>query len=270
MPLIRGHHTFDDQFVQIPNAWMRDNRLTLKARGLLAQIMTHREDWSLSINRLAQDNGEGKHAIRAAIAELEKFGYLTRDQVNDKRFGEAVWVTTDPEGAENPLSDLPLSEIPLSENQTTKNNTLLEEHLEEEHSKNTSKRELFEEFWKEYPRKVDRAKALRAFKSALNRAEFEQILAGTIAYRNDANRKPEFTKYPATWLNADAWENEIAPSPDSEAAERARLRREREKAATDQFLAEQRQLEANVTGPKLCVHGKTIALCLPCSKAADA
>ena len=41
MPLIRGHHTFDDQFVQIPNAWMRDNRLSLKARGLLAQIKTH-------------------------------------------------------------------------------------------------------------------------------------------------------------------------------------------------------------------------------------
>ena len=266
MPLIRGHHTFDDQFVQIPNAWMRDNRLSLKARGLLAQIMTHREDWSLSINRLAQDNGEGKHAIRAAIAELEQFGYLVRDQINDKRFGEAVWVTTDPEGSNDPLAENPLSEIPLSENQTTKNNTLLEEQLLEEHSKNTKAKELFEEFWKEYPRKVDRAKALRAFKSALTRASFEEILAGAIAYRLDTSRDAQFTKYPATWLNADSWENEIAPSPDSEAAERARLRREREKAASDQFLAEQRRIEAQAAAPVTCQHGKTIALCLPCSK----
>ena len=264
MPLIRGHHTFDDQFVQIPNAWMRDNRLSLKARGLLAQIMTHRENWSLSINRLAQDNGEGKHAIRAAIGELEKFGYLVRDQVNDKRFGEAVWVTTDPEGADYPLAENPLSEIPLSENQTTKNNTLLEEQLLEEHSKNTKAKELFEEFWKEYPRKVDRAKALRAFKSALNRATFEQILAGAIAYKNDSSRDSQFTKYPATWLNADAWENEIAPSPDSEAAERARLRRERELEASKRFLEEQRQQATQAGAIPTCQHGENIARCRLC------
>jgi hypothetical protein len=268
MPLVRGHHAFDDQFVQIPNAWMRDNRLSLKARGLIAQIMTHRENWSLSINRLALDNNEGKHAIRQAIAELEKFGYLVRDQVNDKRFAEAIWTTRDP--FEIPLSENPLSEIPLSENRTTKNNNLLEEQLIEENTKNTTKRDLFDEFWSEYPRKVDRAKAVRAFKSALNRTSFEEILAGAIAYRNDTNRKPEFTKYPATWLNSDSWENEILPSPDSEAAERAKLRREREKAATEQFLAEQRRLEESVKPPVLCNHGKTIALCLPCSKDLDA
>lgn len=268
MPLIRGHHSFDDQFVQIPNAWMRDHRLSLKARGLLAQIMTHRENWSLSINRLAIDNGEGKHAIRQAIAELEKFGYLVRDQVNDKRFAEAIWTTQDP--FDNPLAENPLSENPLSENQTTKNNTLLEEHLEEEHAKNTNKRELFEEFWREYPRKVDRAKALKAFKSALTRTDFEQILAGAIAYRNDANRDPQYTKYPATWLNADSWENEIQPSKDSEAAERARIRREKEREASEAFLAEQRRIEAQASAPKLCFHGKTIALCLPCSKEVNA
>jgi hypothetical protein len=267
MPLIRGHHSFDDQFVQIPNAWMRDGRLSLKARGLMAQIMTHREDWSLSINRLAIDNGEGKHAIRQAIAELEKYGYLVRDQVNDKRFAEAIWTTQDP--FDLPLAEKPLSEIPLSENQATKNNTLLEEQLLEEHSKNTKAKELFEEFWSQYPRKVDRAKALRAFKSALTRTTFEEILAGAIAYRNDTARKPEFTKYPATWLNADSWENEIAPSPDSEAAERSRIRREKEREATQQFLAQQREAEVGAT-IKLCQHGLTIARCLPCAKEINA
>jgi len=268
MPLVRGHHAFDDQFVQIPNAWMRDNRLSLKARGLMAQIMTHRENWSLSINRLALDNNEGKHAIRQAIAELEKFGYLMRDQVNDKRFAEAIWVTQDP--FENPLSENPLSDIPLSENRTTKNNIIKEDHLIEENTNKTNKRDLFEEFWNEYPRKVDRAKALRAFKSALTRTSFEAILSAAIAYKNDSNRKPEFTKYPATWLNSDSWENEILPSPDSEAAERAKLRREREKAASNEFLAEQRRLEAATKAPVLCSHGKTIALCLPCAKDLDA
>jgi len=268
MPLIRGYHSFDDQFVQIPNAWLRDSRISLKARGLMAQIMTHREDWSLSINRLASDNGEGKHAIRQAIAELEKFGYLVRDQVNDKRFAEAIWTTHDP--FEIPLAENPLSEIPLSENQTTKNNTLLEDHLEEEHLKNTKTKELFEAFWTEYPRKVDRAKAFRAFKSALNRTTFEEILAGVIAYRTDPLRKTEFTKYPTTWLNADSWENEISPSPDSEAAERSKQRRERELEASRAYLAELKAQEAESSAPKTCRHGKNLALCLPCSKETNA
>ena len=35
MPLIRGYHSFDDHFTQIPNSWLRDTRLSLKAIGLL-------------------------------------------------------------------------------------------------------------------------------------------------------------------------------------------------------------------------------------------
>jgi hypothetical protein len=139
------------------------------------------------------------------------------------------------------------------------------EPLQETNNRNA----LFDEFWKEFPLKKDKGKAIKAFRSAMTRATFEQILAGAIAYRNDTARKPEFTKYPATWLNADSWENEIAPSPDSEAAERSRIRREKEREATQQFLAEQRQAEAGAT-LKLCQHGLTIARCLPCAKEINA
>jgi hypothetical protein len=100
-------------------------------------------------------------------------------------------------------------------------------------------KELFNEFWNEYPRKVDRGKALKAFKSALKRAKFEDILAGAIAYRNDPTRKPEFTKYPATWLNADAWEN-AAALPEVKAANEAR--RLKEKDASDAYLREQEEI----------------------------
>ena len=35
MPVIRGHHSFDNHFTQIPNHWLRDSRLSFKARGLM-------------------------------------------------------------------------------------------------------------------------------------------------------------------------------------------------------------------------------------------
>lgn len=254
MPLIRGHHSFDEQFAQIPNAWLRDNRLSLKARGLLSLIMSHSQGWSLSINSVANQNQEGKDAIRSAIAELESYGYLTRSQVNERgKFGEAIWTTHDP-------ADLPMSENPMTDNPTPKNTNTKEEQLKEIDAH-------FVEFWNAYPKKLDKAKAFRAFKSAMKRAKFEDILAGVIAYRNDPQRNPEFTKYPASWLNADAWENTVTPSADSEAAERARIRREREKEASARFLAEQRAQEAQASGPKLCEHGKNLALCIPCTKA---
>jgi hypothetical protein len=255
MPLIRGHHSFDDHFTQIPNDWLRDGRLSFKARGVLALIMSHRQGWSLSIASIANSAQEGKDAIRSAVKELEDHGYLRRTQLNEGgRFGEAVWVTQD-------RADLPLADNPTSDNPHTKKTI-----NKEEHTKEIKAEELFDEFWNAYPRKLDKAKAFRAFKSALKRSKFEDILAGVIGYRNDPTRNPDFTKYPATWLNSDSWENELTPSPDSEAAERAKLRREKERLATQALLEQQRlQAQNSAPAPK-CEHGKLVALCLPCTK----
>ena len=253
MPLIRGHHAFDDHFTQIPNAWLRDERLSFKARGLMALVMSHSKGWSLSINSLANQNQEGKDAIRSAIIELEKFGYLTRTQVNDAgRFGESVWTTHDP-GA--PLADLPMAENPTTDNPTPKNNNLKEEQV-----KNNNE-QLFIEFWNAYPRKLDKAKAFRAFKAAIKRATFEDILAGVIAYRNDPKRDPDYTKYPATWLNSDAWENAAGTgvSPHTE-------RNERERQRSAELLAQMKQQEALAAPPPKCEHGSTIARCRECLK----
>lgn len=227
MPLIRGHHTFDDHFAQIPNQWLRDNRLSFKARGVLAMIMSHREGWSLSINSIAAQNQEGKDAIRSAIQELQTAGYLYRTQANEGgKFGEAVWVTQDP-------SDLPMTENPTTDNPTPKNTN----NKEDQYKKNIE--DLFLEFWNAYPKKLDKAKAFRSFKAALKRANFEDILAGVIAYRNDPTRNPDFTKYPASWLNADSWENAATLPEVRQAAEEKRLK---EKTRSEAFLQEQAEL----------------------------
>lgn len=61
-------------------------------------------------------------------------------------------------------------------------------------------------------RKEDRPAARRAWDRAVRRADPEVILAGAIAHRDDPNRRDEFTKQPATWLNNDCWTNDpLAP-----------------------------------------------------------
>lgn len=106
MPLIRGHHSFDDHYTQIPNDWVRDSRLSLKAIGLLAQIMSHKPGWNLSIRSIARINETGVGTIKSAVEELEQFGYLERskDQLHneDGTFADYVWTTADP--FQNPVT----------------------------------------------------------------------------------------------------------------------------------------------------------------------
>ena len=73
----------------------------------------------------------------------------------------------------------------------------------------------FETFWQAYPKKADRRVAEEAFVKALKRTNLDTLMAGVLQYSLDPARKPEFTKNPGTWLNADAWANAplVAPEP---------------------------------------------------------
>lgn len=258
MPLIRGTHSFDNNFTQIPNAWLRDQRLSFKSRGLLALLLSHSKGWSLSIQSLVTESKEGKDAIRSAIHELETFGYLERTQVNENgRFGESVWETKDPAGI--PVSGLPMAGFPTSANPPLKNTK-----DKNTNNKKNNNPELFEEFWKEYPRKRDKGAAFKAFRSALSRAKFEDILAGVIRYKDDPSRNADFTKYPATWLNADSWENDYQPADDS--VKRSELRKQKEREESKRFIEEQKRLAEQAAPAPKCEHGKNKVLCRECLK----
>ena len=207
MPLIRGHHSFDDQFAQIPNAWLRDARLSLKAIGLLAQIMTHVPGWNMSINSLAQRNNVGRDQIRTAIQELEEFGYLTREQSReDGKFSETIWRTSDP-------TEIPLSENSTTVNPTTKNTITKEEQIKNNERIYSDSENEFESFWSHYPKKVDKGAAVRAFRKALKTYPATQIIEGAKRYAEDPNLpEKQFIKNPATWLNAESWNNGPLPA----------------------------------------------------------
>ena len=67
----------------------------------------------------------------------------------------------------------------------------------------------FPEFWAAYPRKADKRRAEEKWRSAIKRADADTIIRGAVAYAAArAGENPQYTKLPATWLNADAWANE--------------------------------------------------------------
>lgn len=66
--------------------------------------------------------------------------------------------------------------------------------------------EGFDEFWKQYPRKVAKGDASRAWVKALEKAPAQGIIAGAKRYAAEREGQGDkFTKHPATWLNAECW-----------------------------------------------------------------
>lgn len=252
----RPQLSVDRDFTIIPNSWIRNSSLSPAANYLLIYLLTHEIGYEITFGQMQRETGLGIKGVRSALDELVKKNWLVMERTRRENnqlgpYRYTIIEATVPQGTMAQATMAQGTDI-------KKNNSKEEQHLEID--------ALFNEFWNAYPRKLDKAKAFRAFRSALKRAKFEDILAGVIAYRSDPTRNPEFTKYPASWLNADAWENASSPSPDSEAAERSRIRREKEREATEAFLRQQREAQEAVTGPKLCKHNLTIARCVPCSK----
>ncbi len=63
----------------IPNELLLDETISDKARGTLVRLLCRPENWNLNINHLVKTGKDGNTAIRSAIRELEKAGYIQRE-----------------------------------------------------------------------------------------------------------------------------------------------------------------------------------------------
>lgn len=255
------------QFTTVPNWVVRDPNYSPNAFRLLAYLLSHSNGYELTYQQIQRQTTLGRYAINEAAKFLIEQGWLVWEQNKgqDGRYLAKTWIIKDPQ-ANHPLSDdSAVESFHYGTTNGHKEEQLLEKNTNKE--ENSQDNALFSEFWSLYPVKKDKAKAFRAFKAALKRAKFEEIIAGVLLYKDDPLRDPEFTKYPATWLNSDSWENYYEPSPQSEAARRASERRERELQRTNDFLAEIRAQEEQAKPAPQCPHGQNVALCKRCINA---
>ena len=117
MAVFRVERTSD--YTIMSNYHLRDKRLSLKAKGLLSQMLSLPEDWDYTLAGLCYINRESKDAIRTAIHELERAGYIRRRQTTDSGGKFAGNVYTIYERPQGPPSGEPSSEKPSSGNPTT-------------------------------------------------------------------------------------------------------------------------------------------------------
>lgn len=199
------------------NQVWKHSQATGRARLVLLAIADHQGEigaWP-ALETLAKMVNASTRSVQRDIDYLQELGELKVDYQNAPTQGKyksnLYWVTLGVTNTALGVTNTDLGVTNTGQGVTTVGVQSLNRTLKEEPLSNY--RELFDEFWKEYPRKSDKRAALRAFNSAITRASFEDILAGTIRYANDPNLpEARFIKHPATWLNADAWENPPLPA----------------------------------------------------------
>ena len=72
-------------YTVMSNHHLRNHALSLKAKGLLSQMLSLPDDWDYTLQGLAQINKESIDAIREAVRELERAGYIERSRERDER-----------------------------------------------------------------------------------------------------------------------------------------------------------------------------------------
>ena len=116
-------------YTVMSNHHLRNKELTLKAKGLLSQMLSLPEDWDYTLAGLSHINRESIDAIRTAVLELEKAGYILRRQGRDEKgkmtaIEYTIYEQPQPM-LENPIPGKPMLENPTTDNPTSENPTQL-------------------------------------------------------------------------------------------------------------------------------------------------
>ena len=116
MSVFRVHKT--KNFTIMSNYHFKEKEMSLKGKGLLSLMLSLPDSWNYSVSGLVSLSKDGKDGVMSALAELEKFGYLTRKRVQNEKgqFSGLEYHIFEIPQKDNPISENPISDIPNAEN----------------------------------------------------------------------------------------------------------------------------------------------------------
>lgn len=75
----------ESEYVNIPNETVRDSRLSFKASGLLAYLLSLPENWKVNVEHLASESDkDGRDSVSSAIKELVSIRYVVKERLRDE------------------------------------------------------------------------------------------------------------------------------------------------------------------------------------------
>jgi hypothetical protein len=221
-------------FAQIANEALRDKRLSFKARGVLAMVMSHSGEWNATARWLeSQSDKDGREAIQSALNELNELGYreVLKERGKDGEIRTVVVWRQIPEmrisrPTVNPTDGKPDQRLTRGSIEHNSSEHYLEEHnLKKEHDP-APKPDIvinppvpisndFDLFWAAYPRRAGKSQARLAWKKAAKTVDARVIIAAAERFALDPNREDQYTPHPTTWLNQGRWDDDPLPAKGS-------------------------------------------------------
>ena len=223
----------NSNFTVLSNHALDDDRLSLKAVGLLCYMLRQPDDWDYTVEWLASRHKDGRDSVRSCLKELEAAGYLQRAQTHDAdgAFSHNEYVLketpTDAPLTGFPSTVKPSTGKPLTGNPTQPNTNIPSTNIppysppkgDGERGSKPRKRvckpapdwkpERFNAFWDVYPRGEAKQAAIRAW-DALRADDALLIVMGRALQRQlqrEDWQRGIGIPYASTWLNQRRWED---------------------------------------------------------------
>lgn len=221
-------------YIVMSNYHLKEKDMSLKSKGLLSLMLSLPPDWDYSINGLISICKENETSIKSSLDELKKFGYLEVIKLmpNETETGRIEYVYNiyeiPKQGVEKQGVDFLGVEFLDLENQgqlniedKILNNKDIDNILEENYNKRNaessfesdSDEELFNKFWKEYPKKVSKEKAKKWFIKNKPSEELVNLMIKQLkrfkTLKQWKDKDGQYIPYPSSWLNAHSWEDEF-------------------------------------------------------------
>lgn len=250
MAVYRVEKTHD--YTVMANHHLRDERLSLKAKGLLSMLLSLPDDWEISIRGLASIVTDGVGAVQTGINELIEAGYIVRrrQHADTGAFAGFEYIIHEvPPCTENPYTANPYTGKPYTENpaQSSKDKlstippivphegedslslAALDSSLGEgaDEAKPKRKRratksapdyrpDTFARFWAAYPRGEDKQGAIAAWDELKPDDATLQAMSRALVRQKASEewQRGIGIPYAVRWLRRRRWEDEIkAPAP---------------------------------------------------------
>lgn len=227
-----------EYYVVMDNRVLEDHRLSWKARGVIAYLLSKPDGWEVMTAELINSGPDGRQSVESALSELEHIGYLIRhhqvrgekghfDSVQteihecptsgwpEARARKKAQVRTDADYPQpgNPRTDNPQAGNPR---RVITNSSKTEESKTELVLVASEESKPFGDFWNIYPRRhgkrLNKPEATRHW-NKLNQKDKEAAIVGAKLYAESViNGTTLSSKDPDRWLRDRKWEDWQEPS----------------------------------------------------------
>ena len=176
MAIYRIHK--EDNFVIIDKAFLLNEEISLKAKGLLALLLSYPDNWQFYKAEIVQHTTDKENSLNSGLKELMENGYIVRKQRKDEngKFEGYEYHVYEKPSTEKPSTEKPI----LLNNKNTKN-----KNTKNKNTKTTPSPELvseFKEWYSKYPHPRNEQQTMKNYINTRKTYSAEQLMTALNNY----------------------------------------------------------------------------------------